>query len=57
MKRLIPWAFPAVILVFLILAVTHTGPINLWNGVAAGVLVLWVVYSVATGRLGWAGRR
>ena len=42
--------FPAVILVFAILGATHTGPINLWIGVSAGVLVVWV-YLVAAGTL------
>jgi hypothetical protein len=52
MKRLLPWVFPAVIFVFVILAGTQIGPTNLWTGVAAGVLVLWV-YLVASSRPGW----
>ena len=52
MKRLLPWVFPAAIVVFLILQMTHTGPANLWMGMAAGVLVLWV-YLVASSRPGW----
>jgi hypothetical protein len=56
MKRLLYWVFPAVILVFCTLGATHTGPINVWIGVAAGVLGVWV-YLVAAGRLSAAGRR
>ena len=57
MKRWLPWVFPPVILVFCILSATHTGPVNLWSGVAAGLVLLWMFYLVASGRLGSAGRR
>jgi hypothetical protein len=57
MKRLLLWAFLPVILVFWVLAEMHTGPTSLWAGLAAGVLVLWVLYLAATGRLSAAGRR
>ena len=52
MKRLL-WAFPVAMLVFLILQMTHTGPANLWAGLAIGVLVL---FGVVAG-LRKAGRR
>jgi hypothetical protein len=56
MKRLLLWIFPVAIVVFLILQMTHTGPGNLWAGLAVGVFVLFG-YLVGTGRLSVAGRR
>lgn len=56
MKRLLPWVFPTAIVVFLILQMTHTGPGDLWAGLAVGVSVLFG-FLVSTGRLSVAGRR
>ena len=41
MKRLLLWVFPAAIVVLLILQMTHTGPGDLWAGMAVGVFVLF----------------
>jgi uncharacterized membrane protein YdbT with pleckstrin-like domain len=57
MKRLLPWIFPVAIVAFLILQMTHTGPGDLWAGLAVGVFVVFG-YLVGTGRLtSVAGRR
>lgn len=56
MKRLLTWVLPAAIVVFLILQMTHTGPGDLWAGLAVGVFVLFG-FLVGTGRLSVAGRR
>jgi hypothetical protein len=41
MMRLLSWVLPAVMVVFLILQITHTGPGDLWGGLALGVFLLW----------------
>jgi hypothetical protein len=56
MKRLLSLVLPAVMVLFLILQMTHTGPGDLWAGMAVGVFVLFG-YLVGTGRLSVAGRR
>ncbi len=43
MKRWLLWVLPAVIVVFLILQVTHTGRGDLWAGLAVGVFLLLAV--------------
>ncbi len=41
MKRLLTLVLPAAIVVFLILQMTHTGPGDLWAGLAVGVFLLF----------------
>ena len=54
MKRLLPWVFPLLVLILLVLQITHTGPTDLWAGLVTGVVML---YPVIVGIVIWVRRR